>query len=107
MCHLKFQNDKNALLYSFTIFISSTKDDKQKYENLQYSNYWFTEYKVKRLNLKIFPRTHSLLLHFQKNFYIDQYCHVISHGDDRNKINTILPLEWTVATRQKKWPLRM
>ena len=29
------------------------------------------------------------------------YCHVISHGDDRNKINTILPLEWTVATRQK------
>ena len=28
-------------------------------------------------------------------------CHVISHGDDRNKINTILPLEWTVATRQK------
>ena len=30
-----------------------------------------------------------------------KYCHVISHGDDRNKINTILPLEWTVATRQK------
>ena len=28
-------------------------------------------------------------------------CHVISHGDDKNKINTILPLEWTVATRQK------
>ena len=26
---------------------------------------------------------------------------MISHGDDRNKINTILPLEWTVATRQK------
>ena len=23
----------------------------------------------------------------------DAYCHVISHGDDRNKINTILPLE--------------
>ena len=31
---------------------------------------------------------------------------MISHGDDRNKINTILPLEWTVATRQKKWTLR-
>ena len=28
-------------------------------------------------------------------------CHVIAHGDDRNKINTILPLEWTVETRQK------
>ena len=28
-------------------------------------------------------------------------CDVISHWDDRNKINTILPLEWTVATRKK------
>ena len=28
-------------------------------------------------------------------------CHVISHGDDRNKIDTILPSEWTVATHQK------
>ena len=25
--------------------------------------------------------------------YIYIYCHVIAHGDDRNKINTILPLE--------------
>ena len=25
--------------------------------------------------------------------YIYIYCHMISHGDDRNKINTILPLE--------------
>ena len=33
--------------------------------------------------------------------YIYIYCHVIAHGDDRNKINTILPLEWTVATLQK------
>ena len=45
----------------------------------------------------------------RRNKYIDldrelkktTECHVISHGDDRNKINTILPLEWTVATRQK------
>ena len=28
-------------------------------------------------------------------------CHVISRGDDRGKMNTILPLEWTVETRQK------
>ena len=28
-------------------------------------------------------------------------CHVISRGDDRGKINTILPLEWTVETHQK------
>ena len=28
-------------------------------------------------------------------------CHMISHGDDRNKINTIFPLEWTVASRQR------
>ena len=34
-------------------------------------------------------------------FQLTEYCHVIAHGDDRNKINTILPLEWTVATRQK------
>ena len=33
--------------------------------------------------------------------YIYIYCHVIAHADDRNKINTILSLEWTVATRQK------
>ena len=26
---------------------------------------------------------------------------MISYGDDRNKINTILPLEWTVASRQR------
>ena len=32
---------------------------------------------------------------------VNIYCHVIAHGDDRNKINTILPLEWTVVTRQK------
>ena len=29
------------------------------------------------------------------------YCHVVSHWDDRNKINTILPFEWTVASRQR------
>ena len=34
-------------------------------------------------------------------FQTKDFCHVISRGDDRNKINTILPLEWTVATRQK------
>ena len=27
--------------------------------------------------------------------------HVVSHWDDRNKINTILPFEWTVASRQR------
>ena len=26
---------------------------------------------------------------------------MVSHWDDRNKINTILPFEWTVASRQR------
>ena len=38
--------------------------------------------------------------------YIYIYSHVIAHGDDRGKINTILPVELTVSSRQKKWPLR-
>ena len=36
-----------------------------------------------------------------KKIFLQEYCHVISHGDDRNKINSILPSEWTVATRQR------
>ena len=31
---------------------------------------------------------------------------MISRRDDRDKINTILPFELTVSSRQKKWPLR-
>ena len=34
-------------------------------------------------------------------FVYHSYCHMISHGDDRNKINTILPLEWTGESRQR------
>ena len=30
---------------------------------------------------------------------LDGMCHVISLGDDRSRINTILPSEWTVANR--------
>ena len=40
-------------------------------------------------------------LSLHANVFAKGKCHVIAHGDDRNKINTILPLEWTVATRQK------
>ena len=46
-------------------------------------------------------RQKNICIYIYIYIYMYMYCHVISHGDDRNKINTILPLEWTVASRQR------
>ena len=62
---------------------------------------WFQRHvRLFRIILYVDVReSHSL--YFNSYIFVRLFCHVVSHWDDRNKINTILPFEWTVASRQR------